>query len=241
MVRTLDAIETVDARPEEAGISSRGLEHLKHIVRGYIDDGRFPGGISMVSRHGKLVHFETYGKRDVESGAPVEKDTIFRIYSMTKPIVSVALMTLYEEGLFQIDDPASRYIPQLKGLKVFDGGSLEHPRLREPARGMTIADLLRHTSGLASRTDWLIGPLYESSGLHTSSSSGTLRDMIDKLGTLPLKCDPGSQFNYGISTDVVGYLCEVLSGQRLDDFLRDRVLGPLHMIDTGFDVPASDL
>ena len=241
MVRTLSAVETVDARPEDAGISSKGLEHLKHIVQGYIDDGRFPGAISMVARHGKLVHFETYGKRDIETGAPVEKDTIFRIYSMTKPIVSVALMTLYEEGLFQIDDPASKYIPQFKGLKVFDGGSLEHPRLREPAREMTIADLLRHTSGLTSRTDWLLGPLYESSGLHSSSSTGTLSQMIETVGTLPLKCDPGAQFNYGISTDVIGYLCEVLSGRRLDDFLRERVLGPLNMVDTGFDVPASDV
>jgi CubicO group peptidase (beta-lactamase class C family) len=241
VVRTLSSIEAVEAQPEDVGLSSKGLEHLKRLVQGYIDDGRFPGAISMVARRGRVVHFETYGKSDVDTGKPVEPDTIFRIYSMTKPIVSVALMTLYEEGRFQIDDPASKYIPQFKGLKVFDGGSLDGPRLREPVREMTIADLLRHTSGLTARTDWMLGPLYERRGLHSSSSTGTLAEMIETVGELPLKCDPGAQFNYGISTDVVGYLCEVLSGERLDDCLRHRVLEPLGMVDTGFYVPPSDI
>jgi CubicO group peptidase (beta-lactamase class C family) len=241
MVRTTSEIMQLEAEPEEVGLSSLGLSHLSRHVQTYIDGGKFPGAISMVARRGKLVHFQTYGVRDIETKKPVEKDTIFRIYSMTKPIVSVGLMTLYEEGRFQIDDPASRYIPELKGLKVFDGGTLESPDLREPPREMTIADLLRHTSGLASRTDAVIGPLYERAGLHTSASSGTLTDMIRTLGTLPMKCDPGTQFNYGVSTDVIGYLCEVLSGQRLDDFLKERVLGPLGMVDTDFYVEGDDI
>jgi CubicO group peptidase (beta-lactamase class C family) len=160
---------------------------------------------------------------------------------MTKPIVSVGLMILYEEGRFQLDDPVAQYIPQFRGLKVLAGGTGDAPQVREPTREMTIADLLRHTSGLVNQSDAVLGDAYTRLGLLTSASSGTLTDMIEKLGTLPLKCDPGSQFNYGISTDVVGYLCEVLSGQRLDAFLRERILGPLGMVDTGFSVADEDV
>ncbi len=195
----------------------------------------------MVQRRGKVVHFQTYGARDLEAGTPVEPETIFRIYSMTKPIVSVVLMTLYEEGRFQIDDPVSQYIPQFKGLQVLVGGTAEAPQVRPPAREMTIADLLRHTSGLVNQADPVLGHTYTRLGLLTSSSSGTLADMVATVGTLPLKCDAGAQFNYGISTDVVGYLCEVLSGQRLDTFLRQRLLEPLGMVDTSFRVPAEDV
>ena len=130
---------------------------------------------------------------------------------------------------------------QFRGLKVLAGGTGDAPQVREPAREMTVADLLRHTSGLVSQSDAVLGDAYTRLGLLTSASSGTLTDMIEKLGTLPLKCDPGAQFNYGISTDVVGYLCEVLSGQRLDAFLRERILGPLGMVDTGFAVADEDV
>jgi CubicO group peptidase (beta-lactamase class C family) len=150
-------------------------------------------------------------------------------------------MTLYEEGRLQLDDPVSQYIPQFRGLKVLAGGTVDAMQVQEPVREMTVADLLRHTSGLVSQSDAVLGNAYTRLGLLTSASSGTLAEMIDKLGTLPLKCDPGAQFNYGISTDVVGYLCEVLSGQRLDDFLRERILGPLGMVDTGFSVAAEDV
>jgi CubicO group peptidase (beta-lactamase class C family) len=160
---------------------------------------------------------------------------------MTKPIASIALMTLYEEGRFQVDDPVSKFIPQFKGLKVFAGGTPENPQLRDPVREMTVADLLRHTSGLTRREDEFFGGAYDRLGLHTSASNGTLDEMIEKLGSLPLKCDPGAQFNYGISTDVVGYLCQVLSGQRFDDFLRQRIFEPLAMVDSGFHVPEADV
>ncbi|HEY7466295.1 MAG TPA: serine hydrolase domain-containing protein [Dehalococcoidia bacterium] len=241
MVRTAGSVQQIEAAPEDVGLSSEGMARLKRHVQSYVEAGKFPGAISMVQRRGKVVHFETYGQSDLETGKPVERDTIFRIYSMTKPIVSVALMTLYEEGRFQIDDPVSKFIPQLKGLKVLAGGTTDAPQLRDPSREMTVADLLRHTSGLASRTDSVLGGAYTRAGLMTSESDGTLADMVDKLGAQPLKCDPGAQFNYGISTDVVGYLCEVLSGRRLDDFLRERVLGPLGMVDSGFSVPADDV
>jgi CubicO group peptidase (beta-lactamase class C family) len=236
MVRTVGSIEEIEATPEDVGLSSRGLANMSRHVQGYIDDGRLPGAITLVARHGKVVHFETYGQRDVEAQKAVEPDTIFRIFSMTKPIVSIALMTLYEEGRFQVDDPVSAYIPQFRGLQVTTGSGT-----RAPSREMTIADLLRHTSGLASRTDSVLGKAYEDAGLISSSSDGTLAEAIEKIGQLPLKCDPGAQFNYGISTDVVGYLCEVFSGQRLDDFLRARVLEPLGMVDTDFYVKEPDL
>jgi CubicO group peptidase (beta-lactamase class C family) len=237
MVGTAESIEQVEAAPEDVGLSSRGLQHLSRHVQGYVDSGRLPGAITLVARRGKVVHFETYGRRDIDTGKPVEPDTLFRIYSMTKPIVSVALMTLYEEGRFQVDDAVSNYIPQFKDLPV----EMPDGTTRKAAREMTIADLLRHTSGLASRTDSVLGKRYEEIGLLSSSSEGTLQEAIDKLATLPLKCDPGTQFNYGVSTDVVGYLCEQLSGQRLDDFLRQRIFEPLRMTDTAFYVKQTDI
>ena len=241
MGRTAGSVQQIDASPEEVGLASEGLARLQRHIQAYIDGGQLPGAISMIQRRGKVVHFQTYGFRDLEAGTPVEPETIFRIYSMTKPLVSVALMTLYAEGRFQLDDPVAQYLPQFRDLQVLAGGTVDAPHLRAPAREMTIADLLRHTSGLVSQADAVLGDAYTRRGLLTSASSGTLAEMIAKLGTLPLKCDPGAQFNYGISTDVAGYLCEVLSGQRLDVFLRERLLDPLGMGDTGFAVPAEDV
>ena len=241
MVGTLDTANLIEAEPEDVGLSSKGLANLgRHLQANYIDTGKLAGAVSVVARRGRIVHFETYGRRDAEADKAMEPDTIFRIYSMTKPIASIALMTLYEEGRFQLDDPASRYIPEFKDLKVYTGGSLQDPVLRPPAREMTIADLLRHTSGLTRRNDEVLGPLYEREGLINSSSTGTLREMIEKLGRTPLRCDPGAQWIYSISTDVVGYLCEVLSGQRFDRFLTERIFAPLEMTDSGFHVPAAD-
>ena len=241
MVQTARSVQQIEASPEDVGLSSTGMARLQRHIQAYVDAGKFPGAISMVQRRGKVVHFQTYGLRDLEAGTPVEPETIFRIYSMTKPIVSVGLMTLYEEGRVQLDDPVTQYIPQFRRLKVLAGGTGDAPQVREPAREITVADLLRHTSGLVSQSDTVLGDAYTRLGLLTSASSGTLAEMIEKLATLPLKCDPGAQFNYGISTDVVGYLCEVLSGQRLDDFLRERILGPLGMVDTGFVVADEDV
>ena len=205
MVWIADHVQQIEAAPEDVGLSSAGMARLTRHIQAYVDADKFPGAISMVQRRGKVVHFQTYGRRDVEAGTPVEHETIFRIYSMTKPIVSVGLMTLYEEGRFQLDDPVSQYIPPFRGLKVLAGGTGAAPQVREPAREMTIADLLRHTSGLVSQSDTVLGDVYTHLGLLTSASSGTLTEMVEKLGTLPLKCDPGAQFNYGISTDCLLY------------------------------------
>jgi len=154
---------------------------------------------------------------------------------MTKPIASVGLMMLYEEGRFQLEDPASKFIPELRDLKVMvDGGSV-----RDPAREMTVRDLLMHTSGLVGReTPTPVGELYRRAGFKGMDAEGTLRDMVRQLGQIPLQCDPGSRWIYGISTDLVGYLCEVIGGLPFDKFLEERVLGPLGMVDTGFSLPA---
>jgi CubicO group peptidase (beta-lactamase class C family) len=242
MVKTLETRALIEAEPEDVGISSSRLENVSRVVQSYVDQGKYVGAISMVARRGKIVHFETYGNMDEEAGKPTTPDTIYRIYSMTKPIASVGLMTLYEEGRFQLDDPASKFIPQFKDLRVFDSGTPDSYQTREPLREITIRDLLTHCSGLtASGNTSAVGELYQRTGLRGSSSDGTLLDFINKLGDLPLKCDPGAEWNYGVSTDVVGYLCEVISGQRLDDFLRQRILDPLAMKDTGFQVPQQDV
>lgn len=192
----------------------------------------------MVARHGKVVHFETYGSMDDRE--PMRPDAIFRFYSMTKPIASVGLMMLYEEGRFQLDDPVAKFIPDLAGLKVLASGTADSYHVREPVREMTVRDLLTHTSGLVGRDSASpVGELYRRAGFSGADSEGTLADMIHRLGQIPLQCDPGAQWIYGISTDVVGYLCEVLSGLPFDHYLDERILAPLDMVDTGFSVPAS--
>ena len=232
----------VEAEPEDVGLSSARLENVTRVVHDAVDQGRIPGGMTLVGRRGKVAYFDTYGSMDLEAGKPMAEDTIFRIYSMTKPIVSIALMTLYEQGLFQIDDPVSKYIPQLKGLKVFAGGTAEAPILRDAEREMTIRDVLGHTSGLGRGrgNDHAVYQMYANVGLpHSAGHQGTLESMMESLGKLPLVFDPGKHWLYSIATDVVGRLIEVLSGQRLDVFLRERILTPLDMPDSGFDVPES--
>ncbi len=234
-------LDLVDARPEEVGMSSERLQNVTRLVQQYVDDGKYAGAISMIARHDQVVHFETYGSMDDEAGKPMTYDAIVRAYSMTKPIASVALMQLYEEGLFQLDDPASAYIPEFAALHVFDFGDEHGFTVRGAARKMTVRDLLMHTSGLVSRAhDSPVGKLYADAALLGSESDGTLHDMIRKLGELPLYCDPGSEWNYGISTDVVGYLVEVISGQPFDRCLEERILQPLGMPDTGFHVRESE-
>jgi CubicO group peptidase (beta-lactamase class C family) len=232
----------VEAAPEDVGISSSGLRNVSRLVQGYIDDRKLPGAISLVARRGRVVHFETYGNMDDERQKPMRSETIFRLYSMTKPIASVGLMMLYEEGKFQLDDPASRFIPELKDLKVFAGGTADTFEVRDPTREMTVRDLLMHTSGLVARdTASPVGELYRGAGFAGSDSQFTLADMVRKLQHIPLQVDPGSRWIYGISTDLVGYLCEVISGLPFDRYLAERILGPLGMVDTGFDVPASSV
>ena len=229
----------VEAAPEDVGMSSTGLFNLSRLVQGYVDDQRLPGAISLVARRGKVVHFATYGNMDDERRKPMCPDAIFRIYSMTKPIASVALMRLYEEGRFQLDDPASAFVPELADAKVFDGGTADDYRVRDPARPMTVRDLLMHTSGVAGHNGPTpVGELYRRAGIAGPETEMTLAEMVGRLGGIPLETDPGSRWIYGVSTDVVGRLCEVLSGLPFDRYLRERVFEPLGMVDTGFGVPA---
>jgi CubicO group peptidase (beta-lactamase class C family) len=232
----------IEAVPEDVGMSSERLDNVTRLVQGYIDDQKFPGAISLVARRGKVVHFKTYGSMDDARHKPMRADAIFRFYSMTKPIASVALMTLYEEGRFQLDDPAKKFIPELADLKVFASGTADSYETRTPAREMTVRDLLMHTSGLVARDAATpVGELYRRAGFAGADSDGTLADMVRKLGRIPLQVDPGSRWIYGISTDLVGYLCEVIGGLPFDRFLDERILGPLGMVDTGFTVPSSNV
>src|SRR5438105_5648076 len=238
MVTILETQRLVEAEPEEVGLSSRRLDNVSRLVQRYIDEKKLPGAISMVARRGRVVHFETYGRMDDEAGKEMRADAIFRIYSMTKPIASVALMTLYEEALFQLDDPASKFIPELKNPKVFASGTADSFTVREAAREITVRDPLMHTSVLISAGPTRpVGQLYQRAGMRGSASDGTLADLVRKLKDIPLHCDPGSQWNYGISTDLVGYLCEVIGGQSFDRFLEERIFRRLGMTDTAFTVP----
>src|SRR5262245_12293202 len=169
MAWTADHVQQIEASPEDVGLSSAGITRLQRHIQAYVDAGKFFGAISMIQRRGKVVHFQTYGRRDLEAGTPVELETIFRIYSMIKPIVSVVLMTLYEEGRFQLDDLVAQYIPQFRGLKVLAGGTGDVSQVRESAREMTVADLLRHISGLVSQSDVVLGGAYTRLGLLTSA------------------------------------------------------------------------
>ena len=226
--------------PESVGMSSERLTRLHDGMQELVDDGRLAGITTMVSRRGKVVDFQTYGQRDIEAGDPMEEDAIFRIYSMSKPITGVALMTLYEEGKFRLSDPVQRYIPEFTDLKVADSWGPDGPVLVDADHPMTIRELMSHTAGLA----YGIGSPGPTDSIYSArgvlSRNGTLADMIDKLSEIPLRHQPGSRWYYSIAVDVQGRLVEILSGQPFDEFLQERIFDPLRMVDTGFDVPEED-
>ena len=224
-------------KPEEVGLSSPRLARIGEHFGRYIDAGKVAGTLTLIARQRKVAYFEAQGHLEIERRRPVTQDSVFRIYSMSKPITSVGLMMLYEQGRVQLDDPVHRFIPSWRDLKVFVGGN--HPTWKTaPAeRPMTIRDLLSHTSGLTygfmERTN--VDAAYRKLGVADRARPGyTLRDMVETLATLPLEFSPGTRWNYSVSTDVVGHLIEIISGQRLDDYLREHVLQPLGMGDTGF-------
>ncbi len=227
--------------PESVGINSEQLARAgEHLRSRYVDPGKIPGSITLVARRGQVCYLDAAGQRDVERGAPMTADTIVRIYSMTKPVTSVALMTLYERGLFSLDDPVHRFIPAWKKLRVHKAGS--HPLfLTEPCqRPMTMRDLFMHTSGLtydfmhASNVD----AAYREMSVGLPRRGYTLQQMIDQLATLPLEFSPGERWNYSVATDVLGYLIEVISGQSLPEYMQSAIFEPLGMVDTSFEIPA---
>jgi len=225
------AREIPRAKPEAVGMSGKGLAKVTSKVQKLVDDRKIAGAITMVARRGKIVHFETYGLRDVDEKQPVTKDTIMRFYSMTKPITTVAAMILYDEGRFKLDDPVEKYIPEMKGLKVY-----HDTQPVEPIRKVTVRDLMRHTSGL---TYGIFGnsPVDQIYRKQRILGSRNLQAMVEKLGRIPLMYQPGTRWHYSVSVDVLGCLVEKVSGRKLDVFFRERIFGPLDMRDTAFFVP----
>ncbi|WP_431016817.1 serine hydrolase domain-containing protein [Bradyrhizobium pachyrhizi] len=229
------------ASPESAGMSTTALNRLEaHLKSRYIDAGRFPGTQALIYRRGKIVHSTVQGFADLERKVPVKDDTIFRIYSMTKPITSVAFMMLVEEGKVALDEPVAKYIPEWKNLGVFVAGTAPAFLTRPPTRPMQIVDLLRHTSGLTygfqQRSN--VDAAYREKKIGEVIKAGTLDGMIEDLAKIPLEFSPGEAWNYSVSTDVLGYLVGKISGQPFEQFLKERIFKPLGMTDTDFFVPA---
>lgn len=222
--------------PEEVGLSTERLKRIRPVMGRYVDENKLAGIMTMVARRGKVVHFEKVGMMDVAKDKPIQFDTIFRIYSMTKPITSVAIMMLYEKGHFQLSDPVSKFIPEFKDLKVFKNETEEGIELAHAKREMTIRDLLTHTSGLTyGWGDQPVDKMYQGAQLFNPDS--TLKEMVGKLSRIPLVHQPGTTWEYSVSTDVLGYLVEVISGMSFDAFLEREIFKPLGMVDTSFHVP----
>ena len=220
------------AEPAEVGLSQERLDRITDAMNRNVEKGHLAGAIGVVARKGKVAYWETVGMADIQAKVPMRDDAIFRIYSMTKPIVGVALMTLYEEGKFALRDPVKNHIPELGGLKVLADGE-EVPARRE----MTVQDLMRHTAGMTYGIfgDSQVDKMYVDADVLNGNQS--VAHFVKKLSKLPLKHQPGSAWEYSVSVDVQGRLIEVLSGKDLATFLRERVFEPLGMRDTGFTVP----
>ncbi len=231
----------VEIDPAEVGLSAERLSLIGTHLHKYVDDERLPGTYVLVSRGGKVAYVDRYGQRDCERNLPVEADTLYRIYSMTKPITSIAAMQLYEQGMFQLGDPISRWLPNFANTRVFAGGNALAYQTREPKREITVHDLLTHMSGLTYdfHLAHFVDEIYRKNGF-VWGMPGDLEHSCDVLASLPLLFEPGSEWNYSYSTDVLGRLVEVLSGQSLDEYFAQHILEPLKMSDTGFSVPASE-
>jgi len=230
---------------QQVGFSQDRLERIKPAMEKHIAKDEMAGGIGLIARRGKIAYFESWGMADREAAKPMRKDTIVRLYSMTKAVTAVAVMILYEEGRFSLSDPVSKYLPEFSDMKVAvektDAAAGRRIFYTVPAeRPTTILDLLRHTSGLdyAGPRDQKGELIYRQLGIQGVAREGlTLAEMMKRLATVPLLYQPGTTFNYGLSIDVLGRLVEVVSGQSLDQFFADRIFEPLHMGDTGFYVP----
>jgi CubicO group peptidase (beta-lactamase class C family) len=232
------AADLPSAKPESVGMSTQRLGKLKGEMQALVDRNQLPGVVTMVARDGKVVEFEVAGKRDVESGAPLQKDSIFRIYSMSKPITGVAMMMLFEEGKWQLNDPVSKHIPEFANLKVAkvnpQTGAVTQVA---PDHAMTMRELMSHSGGLTYGVfgSTAVDKMY--TDVNVLDRDATLQAMIDKLGKIPLLHQPGERWHYSVSVDVQGYLVEKLSGQPFPEFLKQRIFDPLGMKDTGFYVP----
>jgi len=220
---TKDSVESV-------GMDAARLQRIGPVMQAYVDRGIYAGVSTIVARRGVVVHEGRYGFREREAGLPMTEDTIFRLYSMTKPIVCTALMTLFEEGRFRLIDPVACHVPSLAGLKVLQADGV----LADPKRPVMLRDLMAHTSGLSYHflEDTPVGRLYSDGKL--IDPKVPLAKAIDDLARYPLAFEPGSRWHYSVGIDVAARVIEVISGQTLADFLHERLLEPLGMVDTAF-------
>ena len=234
----------VEVDPAEVGFAADRLHRLDDIFARYVDDGRLAGWLLTVSRHGKLAYVASYGQRDKEAGLEVTPDTLWRIYSMSKPVTSVAAMMLYEEGRFELNDPVSKFIPSFKDMRVFVGGSDQRPVTIPATEPVRIWHLLTHTAGLTYgfHRQHPTDAMHRAAGFDMDSKpTMNLEQACDAWAAIPLLFQPGTEWNYSVATDVLGRVVEVASGQSLDEFFAQRIFGPLGMTDTAFYAQPDDL
>ncbi len=233
--------DLVDATPEDVGMSSARLRHVTALTQRYVDEGKFAGSVTLLARRDRVIYCGVQGMMDAESGTAMRSDAVFRIASMTKPIASVALMTLFEEGHFQLDTPISDFIAAFEEMRVFVDGTPDVYGTRPPTRPINVRDVLTHTAGFeplaGTATPTPVAKLYERELPGLFDPTGSLAERVDQLAGLPLVADPGTRFTYHYATEVVGRLCEVISGHPLDRFLAERIFEPLGMSDTSQRVP----
>ena len=226
------------ARPDEVGLDAKRLQRINAWMRRYVDEGKLPFALVMLARRDRVAFLDYYGQQDISAATPVQADTVVRIYSMTKPITTVAALMLYEQGLFQLDDAVSTYLPELGGLDVFVGGDAENPQTERSTHDFTVHELMTHTCGLtygfieATPVD----EIYRRDGIDFNKGDLPLAELVTRLGRAPLLSQPGAQWNYSVATDVLGHLIEVWSGMDLNCYVRENILAPLGMHDTGFHV-----
>jgi len=231
------SIDLTVVKPETVGFSSERLERLHSLMQEAVDKKYQAGMVTILARHGKVVDYRAYGERDMASHAPMTKDTIFRDYSMTKPVTAVAMMILYEEGKWLPSDPISKFVPEFKDLKVMKGLNADgKPILADPDHAPTMRELMTHTAGFTYGFfgDTPVDVMYREQKVLQSAN---LHEMVEKLSKIPLVYQPGTQWRYSVSMDIQGYIVEQLSGQSLPDFMRQHIYEPLGMKDAGFFVP----
>jgi len=231
------------AKPDAVGLSAERLERIGVAVQRSIDEKRIAGAVTLIARHGHIAWFKAQGMADREAGKAMRPDNMFRMCSQTKPITSVAVMMLYEEGLFLLEDPISKYLPEFKNPKVYVTPASGEPYSIPASREITIRDLLRHTSGLTYPWNNTLGPLYKKAGVESGLMpfDGTIADNVKRIASVPLLFNPGERWEYSLGVDVLGRLVEVVSGTPLDVFFRERIFAPLGMNDTYFYPPDNKL
>src|SRR3984893_15760815 len=229
------------AKPESVGMSARRLAWLSDDMKSLVDEGRLAGVVTMVSRHGKVIEFQATGKGNIAADLPMRKDTIFRIYSMTKPITGVAMMMLFEEGKWQLNDPVAKYIPEFGDLKVYATDANGNVVLQDQVHPVTMRELMSHTGGFTYGYfgNTPVDKLQREADV--INVNNTLEEMIKRVAKLPLNAQPGSEWHYSISVDIQGYIVQKLSGMPFEEFLEKRIFKPLGMVDTAFYVPKEKL